>query len=176
MSLAPTPSQTVGPFFSFALVDGFFPNELVPLGTSGAIRIRGQVIDGAGKPVPDAMVEIWQAASDAVPGGFARSGTDEDGWFEFVTVKPEAVDVPGHIENNARLQAPHLAVSVFARGLLKQAATRLYFPGEEANAEDPVLSGLDADARTGLIARPEGDGLRFDIRLQGHGQTTFFAL
>ena len=170
MSLTPTPSQTVGPFFSFALADGFFPNELVPLGSPGAIRIRGQVLDGKRKPVPDALVEIWQRPSEEVPGGFARSGTDAQGWFEFVTVKPAPVEV------NGRLQAPHLAVSVFARGLLKQAVTRLYFPDDEANAEDPVLSALEPAARADLIATAEGGGLRLDIRLQGDDQTTFFAL
>jgi len=116
------------------------------------------------------MVEIWQVPTDEVPGGFARSGTDGEGWFEFVTIKPQPT------EANGRMQAPHIVVAVFARGLLKQAVTRLYFPGEEANADDPVLSALDAEARPGLVAQQESDGLRFDIRLQGDGQTTFFAL
>ena len=168
MTVAPTPSQTAGPFFSF-LLDGFFPNELVPLDASDAIRIRGQVVDARGRPVPDAMVEIWQRPSAEIPGGFARSGTDGEGWFEFVTVKPAP------LETNGRTQAPHLAVTIFARGLLKQAVTRLYFPDDEANADDPVLSVLDPDARSTLIARSENGGLRFDIRLQGDGQTTFFA-
>jgi protocatechuate 3,4-dioxygenase alpha subunit len=144
------------------------------------------LLDGAGEPVPDGMVEIWQANAAgryAHPAdtrgdvplddgflGFGRSGTENDGWFEFVTVKPGRV--PGA---DGRLQAPHLAVGVFARGLLKGLATRLYFPDEEeANTEDAVLSGLGEAERATLIARPEDGTLRFDIRLQGEGQTAFF--
>jgi protocatechuate 3,4-dioxygenase alpha subunit len=120
------------------------------------------VLDGAGEPVPDAMVESWQAGTAA---GFVRSGTENDGWFELVTAKPPAAG-----------GAPHLTLAVFARGLLKQVVTRLYFPDEEAaNATDPVLSALDPAARATLVARPEEGGLRFDIRLQGEEQTTFFA-
>ena len=169
MSLTPTPSQTVGPFFSFALADGFFPNELVPLGSPGAIRIRGQVLDGKRKPVPDALVEIWQRPSEEVPGGFARSGTDAQGWFEFVTVKPAPVEV------NGRLQAPHLAVTVFMRGLLKQLLTRMYFPEEAANEADPVLKRVPADRRHTLIARRGADdALHWNIVLQGEDETVFF--
>jgi protocatechuate 3,4-dioxygenase alpha subunit len=173
--LPPTASQTVGPFFSFSLLDGHHGAELVPPGSPGAVRIRGQVVDGVGEPVPDALVEIWQAdAEGRFQGsfGFGRSGTEDGGWYEFVTVKPGAVPGP-----DGRPQAPHIDVSVFARGLLKRLVTRVYFPDEEAaNASDPVLSALDAEARATLLARPDGDGLRFDVRLQGDGQTTFFAL
>ena len=183
-----TPSQTVGPYLRIGLLGGPIANRLADESDPRAIRIRGALLDGAGDPVPDGMVEIWQANAagryahpadtrEDVPiedgfTGFGRSGTEDAGRFEFVTVKPGRVPwVDG------RLQAPHLLVGVFARGLLKRAATRMYFPDEEAaNAEDPVLLGLDPEQRATLVAHP-GDGeLRFDIVLQGTGQTTFFAL
>jgi protocatechuate 3,4-dioxygenase alpha subunit len=175
---APTASQTVGPFFSFALLDLIRP-ELVPPGTPGAVRIEGAVLDGEGAPVDDAMVETWQA--DAAgrymqPGaftGFGRCGTDADGRFWFLTIKPGPVAAP-----DGRQQAPHLAVSVFARGLLKRLVTRIYFPDEEAaNAACPVLSSLPSEGdRATLVAVPSGGVLRFDIRLQGDRETVFFAL
>jgi protocatechuate 3,4-dioxygenase alpha subunit len=182
-----TPSQTVGPFFSFALLDTV-GRELVPVGTPGAILIEGTVTDGNGDPVPDAMVELWQAngagryADPADPRhdlpvtdgftGLGRSGTEDGGRFSFLTVKPGVVPGAGGVP-----QAPHVDVSVFARGLLKRLVTRIYFPDEvDANAADPLLSSLDpADAAT-LVAVPEGDGLRFDIRLQGDRQTVFLAV
>jgi protocatechuate 3,4-dioxygenase, alpha subunit len=158
-----TPSQTVGPYFSLGLL-ARSANELDP----GGIRITGRVFDGAGVPVPDAMVEIWQADEDGRHSpdfGWGRSGCDEDGRYSFVTRKPGAVAG----------QAPHLTVMVFARGLLKQVLTRMYFPDEEeANAADPVLTAVD-DAST-LVARAGDDGLEFDIRLQGDGETVFFAV
>jgi len=177
-----TPSQTVGPFFTVSMLDVFGP-EVVDPSATGAIRIEGRLLDGAGAPVPDGMIEIWQADRDGVypqPGepprgefsGFGRSGTDADGRFGFVTLKPGRV--PGA---DGRLQAPHLAVGVFARGLLKRLATRMYFPDEqEANASDPVLAELGDAARATLIAREEEGVLRFDVRLQGEGETTFFAV
>jgi protocatechuate 3,4-dioxygenase alpha subunit len=144
--------------------------------------------DGAGDGVFDGMVEIWQANAagryrhpsddrDDVPReegflGFGRSGTEDDGRFSFVTVKPGPVPWPG-----GGLQAPHLVVTVFARGLLKHAVTRLYFPDEaEANAADAVLSRLAPEQRETLVAVSENGGLRFDIRLQGPSHTTFFAV
>ena len=183
-----TPSQTVGPYLSIGLLGGSIGSSLVPEDDWRAIRVRGRLLDGNGDPVPDGMVEIWQANAagryahpkDARTNialeegflGFGRSGTTDDGWFEFVTVKPGRVPAP-----DGRLQAPHLVVLVFARGLLKQLVTRLYFPDEnEANADDPVLSELDEGERETLVARPAEDGLRFDIRLQGDEQTTFFAV
>lgn len=179
-SAGPTPSQTVGPFFSFALLDTI-GNELVPPGTPGAIRIEGTVIDGSGDVVPDAMVELWQAngagryPDAADPHGFTglgRSGTEDGGRFTFTTIKPGVV--PGA---DGAPQAPHIDVAVFARGLLKQLMTRIYFPDEAvANAADPLLSSLDpADAAT-LVAVPDGDVLRFDITLQGDRQTVFLAV
>jgi len=179
-SPGPTPSQTVGPFFAFALL-GTVGGELVPPNTPGAIRIEGTVTDGAGDPVPDAMVELWQANAegrylDAADArgfmGLGRSGTEDDGRFSFLTVKPGAVRGADGVP-----QAPHVDVFVFARGLLKHLVTRMYFPDEaDANAADPLLSSLDpADAAT-LVAVPAGDTLRFDIRLQGDGQTVFLVV
>lgn len=187
MSLPPTPSQTVGPFFADALL-GEDRSELVSPGHPRAIRINGTVYDGAGQDVPDAMIEVWQANSagryahpeddrDDVPldedfEGFGRFGSDPDGTFSFVTVKPGPVPGP----NGVSMQAPHIAVSVFARGLLKRLVTRIYFPDEaEANAQDPVLLSVeDPGLRETLVARDEGDALRFDVYLQGDRQTAFF--
>lgn len=181
-ALDTTPSQTVGPFFSFALI-GPVGSELVAPDAPGAIRIEGTVLDGNGEPVPDAMVEVWQAdvtgryagqdVETSPPGftGFGRCGT-EDGGFSFVTVKPGRLTGA----EGAR-QAPHVDVCVFARGLLKQLVTRMYFPDEgEANAADPLLASLDPDERATLVAVADGEGLRFDIRLQGEGQTVFLAV
>jgi len=174
--LVPTPSQTIGPFFHDALLDED-RSELVPPDHPAAIRIEGTVYDGAGKVVPDAMVEIWQAnregptPDEGFP-GFGRSGTVDGGRFSFMTIKPGPLFGP-----DGKTQAPHIMVSVFARGLLKRVVTRIYFPDEEANAEDPVLSSMeDPQLRGTLIATDEGDKLRFDIRLQGENQTAFFEL
>ena len=159
-----TPSQTVGPYFSLGLLDRA-TNELVPDG----IRITGRVLDGAGEPVPDAMVEIWQADEDGryqTRFGWGRAGCDHEGRYWFVTSKPGRVDG----------QAPHLTVMVFARGLLKPVLTRMYFPDEgEANAADRVLAAVD-DASTLVARAADGGGLEFDIRLQGAGETVFFTV
>lgn len=186
--LMPTPSQTVGPFLHIAL-PFVGSGELVSPDDPDAIRIRGRVYDGEGVPVNDAMVEIWQAnrggryahpedRREEIPledgfDGFGRSATDDEGGYEFVTVKPGRV--PGH---DGVLQAPHLEVSVLARGLLKRLATRIYFPDEEeANAADAALASIeDPGERKTLIARREDGGLRFDIHLQGDDQTTFFVV
>lgn len=175
MTLAPTPSQTVGPFFWFGLCERPCA-ELVPPDGAGALRVSGSVFDGAGEPVPDAMVEIWQADERGEyrgDFGWGRCGTDADGRFSFVTVKPGPVTGPG-----GESQAPHLVVLVFARGLLKPVLTRMYFPdGPEANAADPVLAAIDdAAGRETLVAAEAPDGFLFDVRLQGDRQTTFFAL
>jgi protocatechuate 3,4-dioxygenase, alpha subunit len=187
LQLLPTPSQTVGPFFAPLLES--FGSQLVAPDYPGAVRITGRLLDGAGEPVADGMIEIWQANAagryahpeDArldLPlveafDGFGRAGTDEAGFFEFVTVKPGSVPA---LAGGA--QAPHVVVSVFARGLLKRLVTRIYFPDEEAaNSRDPVLSSIaDPEARETLVAREEAGGLRFDIRLQGERQTVFFAI
>jgi protocatechuate 3,4-dioxygenase alpha subunit len=186
---APTPSQTIGPFFHDALIDED-RSELVPPDRPEALRIEGVVCDGAGEPVSDAMVEIWQANRagryddpiddrEDLPldpetfSGFGRSGTDDGGRFSFVTVKPGPVPGP-----DGSPQAPHVMVSVFARGLLKRLVTRIYFPDEqEANAADPVLSSIEEpEFRRTLVAHDEGGVLRFDIHLQGENQTAFFEL
>ena len=185
MTPEPTPSQTVGPFFHFALLEES-QSELVSLEHPSAIRLGGKVYDGAGEVVSDAMLEIWQANAagryahpedaradlplDENFSGFVRCGTDAEGRFEFVTVKPGPVPGPG-----GRPQAPHISVSVFARGLLKRLVTRIYFPDEEAaNAADPVLTSIeDPDLRSTLVARAVDGGLRFDVYLQGDRQTAF---
>jgi protocatechuate 3,4-dioxygenase alpha subunit len=171
---APTPSQTVGPFFSFGLCDRL-QAELVEPDSDGAITIEGRVLDGDGEPVPDAMVELWQADETGryrEDFGWGRCGTDAEGRYAFVTVKPGPV--PGE---DGVPQAPHVTALVFARGLLKPVLTRVYFADEEeANAVDRVLSAIeDGAARATLVAegRP---AYRFDIRLQGERQTVFFAL
>jgi protocatechuate 3,4-dioxygenase alpha subunit len=183
-----TPSQTVGPFFAFALP--FADGEWAAAeGTPGAVRIVGRVVDGAGEPVPDALIETWQASPDgrfdhpddprgaqAFPGvrGWARVPTDADGRFSFLTVKPGSLPHPA-----GGLEAPHINVTVLARGLLNRLVTRIYFPDEAAlNDADPVLSTLpDPSRRSTVIAVPEPDGsLRFDIRLQGDSETIFFAV
>ena len=187
--IGPTPSQTIGPFFHDALLCED-RSELVPPDHPGAVRIEGAVYDGAGEPVTDAMVEIWQAnesgryndpeddpeessQGSGAFSGFGRSGTDAGGEFSFVTFKPGPVPGP-----DRSLQAPHVMVSVFARGLLKRLVTRIYFPDEEAaNSSDPVLSSIEEPGLRGtLVARDEGERLRFDIHLQGQNQTVFFEL
>ena len=181
-----TPSQTIGPFFHFALLDKD-QSKLVAPDDPSAITIEGSVYDGAGEPVPDAMVEIWQANRagryrhpeddhEDLPledgfSGFGRCSTDDDGKFAFVTVKPGPVPAP-----EGELQAPHIDVLIFARGLLKRLVTRVYFPDEdEANAADFVLTMIeDPDQRSTLIARPADGALFFNIHLQGNNQTVFF--
>lgn len=184
-----TPSQTVGPFYSLALTRQP-TNRLTAEATLGErIRIEGQVFDGDGKPVPDGLVEIWQANAygrynhpddkqekplDPNFMGWGRCGTDKTGCFSFDTIKPGTV--PGPDES---VQAPHINVAVFARGMLVHAYTRMYFGDETANESDPVLLSIrNKDRRKTLIAnRNEKDGqavYRFDIRLQGENETVFF--
>jgi protocatechuate 3,4-dioxygenase alpha subunit len=161
-----TPSQTVGPFFGVGLP---FENgeQVVSPGSAGVIRIEGQVLDGNGEPVPDALLEIWQPGT-----GFGRTRTDAEGAFSFMTVKPGAVPAP-----DGRLQAPHLNLTVFARGLLRHLVTRIYFPDEtEANAGDPVLNLVEPARRQTLIANNGSGVLHFDVRLQGERETVFFAI
>jgi protocatechuate 3,4-dioxygenase, alpha subunit len=166
-----TPSQTVGPFFSFALMT---KPDLVAADAPGAIRIEGRVLDGAGEPVPDGLVEIWQAGADGRhegSAGWGRCQTGPAGEYAFTTIKPAAAVDDGDP------QAPHVSVLCFARGLLKPVLTRVYFPDEaDANAADPVLGAIGDDGeRATLVASAAGPGVyRFDIRLQGEGQTVFF--
>jgi protocatechuate 3,4-dioxygenase, alpha subunit len=174
VTLGTTPSQTVGPFFSIGLPWPDGPHAAPP-GTPGLIRIGGRMLDGEGAPVPDGMVETWQSDPPAVDGfrGLARSQTDPEGHWAVHTVKPGRVPGPGGTP-----QAPHLAVSVFARGLLIRLVTRIYFGDEaQANAADPVLASLPDDAaRATLLAAPAGGGYELDIHLQGERETVFFDL
>ena len=179
-----TPSQTVGPFFAHALTPsdpgrrGVPGNCLADEATAGeAIRIEGTLVDGAGDPVPDGMIEIWQADADGryggAPGrflGFGRAGTDTSGRYSFRTVKPGSV---------GSRSAPHINVAVFARGMLNHVFTRIYFSDEQqANAEDRVLGNVDPVRRETLVAmRSEGRTLplyEFTVRLQGDRETVFF--
>lgn len=178
MSLPRTPSQTVGPYLAIAMrwADGPF---VVPKGTPGAFWIRGRVIDGAGVPVDDAVVETWQPGPDGtVPTepdaspfrGFGRSATDRDGRWGILTLKPGSVP-----DADGQVGAPYVSLAVFARGLLKPVWTRIYFADEpEANAADRLLGSIDASRRDTLLAQPDGDGYAFDIRLQGERETVFF--
>lgn len=179
--LVPTPGQTVGPFFGYALPyaqDG----ELLAPGHPRSIRLYGTVTDGAGNTLPDAMIEIWQPDEHGtVPRetgslvrdgytftGFGRTSVDDAGRYTFTTVDPGATE-PG--------KAPFIAVAVFARGLMNHLHTRVYLPEDAAAlAADPLLSSLEPERRQTLIGVREPDGsLRFDIRLQGEGETVFLA-
>jgi protocatechuate 3,4-dioxygenase alpha subunit len=170
--LLSTPSQTVGPYLHIALPWPDGPG-LVGEHTPGSITIVGHLTDGAAEPVADGLLEIWQA--DESGGfsnrGFGRCQTGAGGQFWFRTVKPAALPA-----EQGLVEAPHLDISIFARGLLQRLVTRMYFPDEEtANAADPVLAALSVDDRALLIAHPQpGGSLRFDIRLQGEHETPFF--
>ena len=187
MSLQATPSQTVGPFFQIGY-NRLYVSEIAGPNASGTrIGVEGRILDGDGKPIGDAVVEVWQAnahgryahAEDQQdkplePGflGFGRVPTDDAGRFRFTTIKPGRVCGP-----EGTLQAPHLVVSILARGLTKRLATRMYFPDEEGNAEDPVLQLVPAARRPTLIARrlPGRDGvLDWTVRIQGADETVFF--
>jgi protocatechuate 3,4-dioxygenase alpha subunit len=184
-----TPSQTVGPFFAIGLTRKMM-NVLVSDRVEGdRIRIEGQLFDGDANAVPDAMIEIWQANAygrynhpddkqekplDPEFIGWGRCGTDQTGFFSFETVKPGPV--PGPDES---VQAPHINVAVFARGMLVHGFTRIYFDDEAANDGDPILSAIKNKARRKtLIADRKDKGgktvYRFDIRLQGENETVFF--
>jgi protocatechuate 3,4-dioxygenase alpha subunit len=187
-----TPSQTVGPYLHLALAPAdykfreVFGAVLADPGIPGThIRIEGRILDGEGNVAPDAMVEIWQAdhqgryahPADGRPlvsnsfRGFGRCTTDKGG-FAFATIKPGPVPGP-----NGTTQAPHINVGIFSRGLLKRLFTRIYFAGDPANASDPILALVPSDRRDTLIAKPDPakpNLYRFDIRLQGAGETVFF--
>lgn len=155
--LVHTPSQTVGPYYAIGL-SRRSENTLVADG----IPLVGTLFDGAGEPINDGVVELW----DSLGGRWGRCGTDGTGSFSFVVAKPAAADG----------QAPHLDAFVHARGLLRHQWTRVYWPDEvDANAADPLLASLGEHDRQTLVARPDGAGLRFDIRMQGDSATVFFA-
>ncbi|WMD22161.1 protocatechuate 3,4-dioxygenase subunit alpha [Achromobacter seleniivolatilans] len=189
--LYPTTSQTVGPYLHIGL-SGLNCADLtagLPHLEATAIVIEGRVTDGQGNPVPDGMVELWQADARGVyrhpddPGfasaesqsasftGFGRVPTEPDGSFRFTTIKPGPVAGP-----DGSQQAPHLVVSLFMRGLLKHLSTRMYFPDEtRANEQDWILSKVPAARRETLIAHDTGSGiLRWNVVLQGSGETVFF--
>jgi protocatechuate 3,4-dioxygenase, alpha subunit len=183
-----TPSQTVGPYFAIGLP--YAGQELVvPAGTVGEILITGTIYDGHSDVVPDHVFETWQAdpagkfadmyshggGASELEGfkGYGRWTTEDgDGSYQIRTVKPGRVaDLAG------RLQAPHIDVSLFARGMLNRVVTRIYFGDEaDANAEDPVLATVPGERRQTLIAQPTELGYHFDVRLQGEGETVFFAV
>ncbi len=176
--MSAAPGQTVGPFFHLGL-DLDRGNELVPPASPGAVRLHGRVLDGDGAPVPDAMIEIWQAGPDGRvvqrPGslrrdgwtftGWGRAATDPGGHYTFATLEPGPTE-PG--------RPAFFAVTVFARGLLDRLFTRAYLPAaEDVLAADPLLTALPADRRATLITARDDRGLVFDIRLQGEGETVF---
>ena len=187
MTLRATTSQTVGPFFTIGLTR-MNRSELAGPGVSGEhVTIEGRVVDGDGALIPDAVIEIWQANSfgkyahpedlqdkplEAGFWGYGRVPTDDRGRFSFTTIKPGAVPGP-----DGKMQAPHLAVSVFMRGLLKRLVTRIYFPDEAGNAGDFVLNLVEASRRETLIARPvpgKAGVLEWNVVMQGEGETVFF--
>jgi protocatechuate 3,4-dioxygenase, alpha subunit len=177
--------QTVGPYFDVLLRSRAEMQMVTPETRGERITIEGVVYDGAGVPIPDALVEIWQADADgryahpedprhasADPTfcGYGWRHTTADGGFRFATIKPGAVPGP-----DGRHQAPHIMVSVMARGVLTRFVTRLYFEDDPAAGQDPILALVPAERRQTLLARPAGDGrYRFDIRIQGAGETVFF--
>jgi protocatechuate 3,4-dioxygenase, alpha subunit len=188
-----TGAQTVGPFFAIGLTNDSRPDSLKNViaapGTDGQrIRVEGRVLDGDGEPVPDAMLEVWQANAhgrynhpadhrdlplDAAFTGFGRVGTDDDGRYWFETIKPGRVPGP-----NGEPQSPHLVLTVFARGLLNHAVTRVYFGDEADTQRDPILRLVPAERRSTLVAQPAEQNGRtvyhLDIVLQGERETAFF--
>ena len=178
-----TPAQTAGPFLHIGLLwpDG---TTAVAEDDPAAIALIGHIIDGAGEPVADALVETWQADADgrfastedprgAATGGFrgwARCATDADGRWRIVTVKPGPVPGP-----DGTMQAPHIDCTIHARGLLRHLLTRIYFADEvDANVADPVLTALPEERRATLLASPVAGGYDLDIHLQGDRATVFF--
>jgi protocatechuate 3,4-dioxygenase, alpha subunit len=187
MSRQATTSQTVGPFFSIGMCTAI-KEDLVGAGTTGErVTIQGRVLDGDGIPVPDAILEIWQANSygkyshpedqqdklvEASFSGYGRFPTNDEGKFRFTTIKPGQVP-----DRDGKLQAPHIAVSVFARGLLRRLVTRIYFPDDPANATDFALNLVEPSRRETLIAKKiAGDSgtLKWNVILQGSEETVFF--
>jgi protocatechuate 3,4-dioxygenase, alpha subunit len=180
----PAGSQTVGPYFRIGLDYLIERTPALTLETAGTIEIRGRVSDCDGAPVPDAMLEFWSTPkvgdklgrdgeAGVFPAGFRRAATDGDGNFLIVMARPATVR-PG----DKRAHAPHMLVLVFARGLLRHLVTRVYFGDEQANQSDPVLMTIPQERRATLIAQPDetrANLYRWDIILQGTGETVFFA-
>jgi len=185
VSLYASGSQTVGPYLHIGLT-WLNKDRIAGPGVKGErVVIQGRVLDGEGVGVNDAMVEIWQAnaagkyahpedrqkkALEKGFRGFGRIPTDAKGCYRFSTIKPGRVPGP-----DGKLQAPHLLVTVFMRGMLKQLSTRIYFPNEAANAQDPLLKLVPAARRATLVARRKAKGLlEWDVVLQGRNETVFF--
>jgi len=185
MNLLATASQTAGPFFHIGL-ETLSITDLAKSAASGEkVSIQGRVLDGDGEPVNDALIEIWQANAlgkyahpddgqdkplDTGFKGFGRVATGDNGEFRFFTIKPGRAPGP-----RGTLQAPHLVVAVFMRGLLKHLVTRMYFPGAAGNDEDALLALVPKERRATLVAKPAGDGaLEWNVILQGQQETVFF--
>lgn len=179
-----TPSQTVGPFFSIGL-EWLNRTDLTGGAAGERVTVRGRLLDADGNGVPDGVLEIWQANQNGeYPGtlvnatagfcGFGRVPTNDEGRFEFTTLKPGATRLA-----DGSVEAPHLKISIFLRGVLQRLVTRMYFPGEAPNENDPALLRVPEQRRQTLIAQPTSDGsgkLMWDIRLQGNNETVFFEL
>jgi protocatechuate 3,4-dioxygenase, alpha subunit len=187
MILHATPSQTVGPYFKIGL-QWLHCDNLAPEGVwRERVVVQGRVLDGDGVPVPDAVLEIWQANShgkyvhpedqqdkplDPRFRGYGRVPVNQDGVYRFTTIKPGSVPGP-----EGREQAPHLVISIFMRGLLKRLVTRMYFAGDARNSADPILNLVEIERRTTLMASPSTDGqslLEWNVMLQGANETVFF--
>ena len=188
MEHVPTPSQTAGPYLHIGLTHKHSVTQIAARDVTGErVRLKCRVLDGNGAPLNDAMIEIWQADAgghynhpDDAPApkpnpqfyGFGRAATDDNGACEFETIRPGKVLGPGNTS-----QAPHLNVAVFARGMLLQLHTRIYFSGDPANEADPVLALVPAERRDTLMARPDPEHpgeWSFDVRLRGEQETVFF--
>lgn len=185
MDLTPTPSQTVGPYLHLGLTDAQSISRVAGDAAKGErVWLTFRVLDGEGAPVPDAMIELWQAdsegnyagqdcSSDSVGfRGFGRLATATDGSCTFETIRPGSV--PG---SGGTIQAPHVNVSILGRGILKRLSTRMYFAGEPANAADPVLALVPETRRATLLAQPDPARTShwiFEVHLRGEGETVFF--
>jgi protocatechuate 3,4-dioxygenase alpha subunit len=173
---AQTPSQTAGPFLHIGFAHLCRDEVIAPPDAASAVTVTGRVLDGDGAPVPDAALEIWQADTegryDATGArGFGRVYTDDAGRFRFITVRPGALPSVAGV-----VRAPHLVVTVFMRGLLKQVVTRMYFPDDARNDADAVLALVPPDRRHTLLARADVTTgvVEWDIVLQGENETVFF--
>jgi protocatechuate 3,4-dioxygenase alpha subunit len=185
MDLTPTPSQTVGPYLHLGLTDARSISRIAGDGARGErVWLTFRVLDGEGVPVPDAMIELWQAdfegnyayqdssADGGAFGGFGRLATEEDGFCTFETIRPGRVPGPGKT-----VQAPHFNVSILGRGILKRLSTRVYFAGEPANAADPILALVPENRRATLFAQPDparNSNWIFEVHLRGESETVFF--
>ena len=187
MKLTPTGSQTVGPYFHIGLSGMLIPAIAGPGVEGSRITIRGRIVDADQKPIPDALLETWQADAAGMYAhpkhkegqplrtgflGFGRVATDDDGAFSLTTIKPGRVPGPGGV-----LQGPHIAVSIFMRGILRHLVTRIYFPDEPTNEEDPILRLVHPERRATLIAKKisgDSESLEWNVYCAGEQETVFF--